>query len=281
LECSHEDCKKVFKTSRRLKEHENGHNRISVFLNLPCELCGRCFKNSGALKKHHLTHSIASFPCTLCGKKVKTKGSLESHMLTHNSRKIYQCDKCPRQYPRNDTLKRHMKIIHVKMRPYPCDKCDKSFFQKVDFSNHKEVHLNLQLNCRTCSKVFSTKRFLADHERYHTTKQGRKEAECNICQKKLFDENSLKRHNKLVHEDFKPFECSICQKRFAIIGLLNSHKKDVHSEMLKCPRCPRTFRKEHLKDHILRSHSGELRKEEQENNFEYLKLQLKRANQVP
>ena len=56
---------------------------------------------------------------------------------------------------------------------------------------------------------------------------GIKKAECEVCNKKFFDNCKLKKHMR-VHTGERPFSCSICDKTFVQKKDLKNHEEKLH-----------------------------------------------------
>jgi len=105
--------------------------------------------------------------------------------------------------------------------------------------------------CEICSDPFTDQAALENHRLRHTNNN-----KCNLCNKALRDEHTLKCHIKTVHAE-KTLSCNVCQKKFPHKGVLNAHKK-THSDLtFSCKLCSQTFKNSsYLKKHV-RAHSGE------------------------
>jgi uncharacterized Zn-finger protein len=68
------------------------------------------------------------------------------------------------------------------------------------------------LKCLTCFKTFARKYYLKTHERI--IHQNLKPFACQNCSKKFGKERHLKIHVQMVHEKLKPFECQFCSSKF-------------------------------------------------------------------
>ena len=91
--------KEIFKT-HMANTHGSGVQEATV----PCEICGKMFKNKYNLKNHvklaHGGKGAVDFPCDLCGKSFRSKASLEYHHKIHSGEYPYTCDECGNGYMR-------------------------------------------------------------------------------------------------------------------------------------------------------------------------------------
>ncbi|XP_068112258.1 gastrula zinc finger protein XlCGF48.2-like isoform X2 [Hyperolius riggenbachi] len=116
-------------------------------------------------------------------------------------------------------------------------------------SAHKQM-----FKCSECSRCFTRRQALQQHERIHT---GEKPFLCSECGKCFTHDSSLMRHRK-GHAGIKPFLCTECGKSFSLKENLTSHMK-IHlgGELFPCFECGKLFKyKSYLVDHH-RIHTGE------------------------
>jgi hypothetical protein len=103
------DCKLTFKTEWHLKRHLEGHD----VKDYSCQICGKNFKNAGALKQHGFVHKEArDFQCEICEKGFKSPSSLRLHKHTvHNNEKPFKCSICGKGFKQKSGMKSH-ELIH-------------------------------------------------------------------------------------------------------------------------------------------------------------------------
>lgn len=76
--------------------------------------------------------------------------------------------------------------------------------------------------CLECSKRFTTKGHLKDHEDMRHKDDRR--FQCDICQEK-FHRNSILKIHLRKHSKEKPYKCTLCDKSFSESGNLRTHIK--------------------------------------------------------
>ena len=120
----------------------------------------------------------------------------------------YECDICERTFLSIPSAKYHIKK-HYNKKP-KCDICDKELFSIKYLRRHLA---SCHLECKTCNKTFKTKERLDGHiKRVHQHKEP--EAECKLCQARVSDVATLKKHMDQVHYGKKLLKCDYCEKRF-------------------------------------------------------------------
>ncbi|EDO35502.1 predicted protein, partial [Nematostella vectensis] len=158
---------KHFGQKRNLKRHVD-HLSISFYL---CEECEKEFPRKDNLVRHVKTvhrkkklllsydHAGSKkqvpiapthgkrlrkvFQCVECGKEFPRKDSLVRHVKTvHRKEKLstllqrYKCKECRQCFHRYDYLQRHIKVVHRRDRPFSCEHCDKSYGHMTDLRKH-------------------------------------------------------------------------------------------------------------------------------------------------
>ncbi|CCE62746.1 hypothetical protein TPHA_0D01050 [Tetrapisispora phaffii CBS 4417] len=68
----------------------------------------------------------------------KTRGRKPSPIL--DSSKQFGCDYCERRFKRQEHLKRHVRSLHMCVKPYACHICDKKFSRSDNLSQHIKTH---------------------------------------------------------------------------------------------------------------------------------------------
>ena len=159
------------------------------------------------------------FKCNDCGSSFIGKGDLKRHInVIHLKLKHYECDQCNKSFTQESNLKVHINAIHLKLEPYECDQCKKSFAHKHYLQQHVNlVHVRLY-ECEQCKKSFSDKRRLEQHaKKVHMN--------CTVCDFTSVFEKNLKIHLKTVHQKARTHKCDQCKKSFSLKRHLNTHMK--------------------------------------------------------
>ena len=115
--------------------------------------------------------------------------TMEKHEDTKSNAKCHECEHCEKKFKLIGILTRHLTKVHgfeSDKSDFVCDKCSKIFTSKKNLAQHiKQTHENLRLHeCDSCEKTFKRKPHLVDHK-------------------------------ALKHEPWK-FKCETCSKEFAL-----------------------------------------------------------------
>ena len=163
----------------------------------------------------------------------------------------YLCKECGRRFTVHCNLKQHIQSMHIKDKPYKCIHCGLGFIRKDKLREHQRIHTGEKpYQCTHCKQKFARKQSLNKHIKMHI---GWK---CRFCSKIFESESQLKSHKTLMHKGVDAetgtkwfeFGCNLCQKRFYTQDLLRKHVK-LHNAF-PCDKCLYIFEEEEaLKQH--------------------------------
>ena len=187
------------------------------------------------------------------------------------------------------SLKKHVKTVHEKIKAFKCDHCGKCFATKQNMKVHIEnVHLDASNStCDQCGKMFKTVSYLEKHVKMVHEIQDLASYKCDQCSKTFGTSSNLKRHIKTTHEmpkinlgskncpkencNFEAttaagllkhlkshVECDKCGKMFSgsdakksLKRHLKSHEKVTVTGPFKCDTCDETYPcKSYLERHV-------------------------------
>ncbi|KAF7272150.1 hypothetical protein GWI33_015045 [Rhynchophorus ferrugineus] len=246
-----------------------GNKRPYVFRKGPpytCITCDASFQCYDDLKKHKIEtkHKKAlKFICPFCQRRHDAYSKYLEHVRTHTGEKPNKCPTCGKYFNFKTDLKRHM-IMHMDVKPYICRFCNKGFTRRQYLTDHERKHTGEQLLCLFCGRGFHSYSTLSYHEKTHKGPPGcvrdpmskDKLFQCQICDKVLLTEQTLKAHT-LLHGP-RNFSCEICGKTYISKNRLQDHIRFSHQETkYSCNICNKEYKqKSGLEVHI-KSHYGQ------------------------
>jgi KRAB domain-containing zinc finger protein len=196
-----------------------------------CDICGKRFRESHAIRQHVKTHlkpehrlkRIKNCECDFCSKRFYNKEYLRLHMMRRHiiKEKLFKCNQCPYSGKNKYYLAQHM-AVHNK--PFKCTKCDQVFSQKRNLDYHLKRHELPEVKefvCY-CSKTFKSSGALKSHKIFmHKEKPtGERTFKCKTCDYAATTSVVLQRH-EATH--LKQFKCHNCNKSFSLNKDLKYH----------------------------------------------------------
>lgn len=129
-----------------------------------CEVCSKCFAQSGSLVAHMRTHTgVKPYVCNVCSRAFTKSTYLQLHMRTHSGEKPYICQYCSRAFARANTLARHI-TMHTGEAKYHCQICTKSFRRLTSLNEHTYTHTGQRpYACKLCTKRYNNAGSLYAH----------------------------------------------------------------------------------------------------------------------
>ncbi|KPJ05379.1 PREDICTED: zinc finger protein 501-like isoform X1 [Papilio xuthus] len=132
---------------RREKEKRQKKNVVKDYFNsknVVCEVCGKRYASNAALRYHQRVHTgERPYHCTECPKTFTMPLFLQIHLRTHTGERPYKCTSCPKAFSNKAALLRHDRV-HTGIKPYMCPHCKKTFTQSNSMKLHvKTVHLKM------------------------------------------------------------------------------------------------------------------------------------------
>ena len=151
-------CDKDFKTKIQLAKHtKKYHEMIKDF---KCDKCMMTFFSSNGLQSHikDIHEKENRYPCELCSSTFSRPWSVKQHVkLRHEGKKV-ACDRCGKMMA-EDCLRKHVDLVHDKIKNFVCKSCQKPFLTKPGLRDHeKKYHEKVKEHkCHLCEKEFHTK----------------------------------------------------------------------------------------------------------------------------
>jgi KRAB domain-containing zinc finger protein len=230
-------CCLVFTDRKLFTEHTENHpqvNKVQIVDKDPtkkfsCGVCKKSFKMSSTLKDHERTHTGSKpYKCSICGRGFSQNTNLKQHLRRHTQIKPFKCtfDDCESSFVSKGELDSHTRK-HTGDHPFKCDQCELSFTTSSSMVKHKRIHSGeKRYACEFCSLRFTALGTLRNHERTHT---GEKPHKCQFCSRAFTQKSDLSAHER-THTGDRPYVCNVCNSAFHQSGTLKSHMK-IHSRL--------------------------------------------------
>lgn len=191
-------------------------------------------------------------------KKRRIKLTMDRPWRKRPGEKIYQCEKCPKIFSREASLKFHNKVHNGNNDSHACTVCGMVFQKLTKLMKHRiEIHKDI-LKCPHCESQFTNIHNYQFHVRIHT---GEKSYKCDECGKMFTHPTNLRVHQQR-HKEEKPFMCGYpnCGKTFFTLGNLKSHRY-VHTggkrKPYECEICGNRYIQKSTLDTHMVVHTGE------------------------
>ena len=155
-------------------------------------------------------------------------------------------------------LKRHIRIVHEKVKNYACEECEYRAGTRWDLDRHaNRAHGKAKVwSCEKCDFTTEGYKQLRQHVKSDHEKE---EKTCKYCGEEFQGKFNLDRHVKQVHQRVKDYACEECEYRAGTRWDLGLHVKQIH-EKAKCKRCDFTAEgAKQLRQHVKNHHGKEER----------------------
>lgn len=200
---------------------------------LACEICGKLYSTSNAVKKHiDAIHSNIKYDCNECGKTFSDQSYYAYHVRGHKT--TFTCQTCPLTFSHQAHYRRHLKVCQKPRRTWVCDVCGKKLASNSTLGLHKRMHTGEKpFKCQICGRSFARQATYKDHLLTHARK---KPHTCPTCGKGFTQRTActvhMRSHNS-CSESAKSRTCCICGSEFSTLGQLRAHLVKTHNaEML-------------------------------------------------
>ena len=175
------ECKVVFRTEAKLKEHVCGITNPSISVQKDettiCPSCGLSFPTHAAFQNHH--HRVhlqeQKFECQHCEAKYYSRAQLRKHIRDRHENRVKEpaiCDVCGKVFGSNNKMKFHKATIHdgtkKKKKTFKkCKICETKFSTVSSLRKHSfEIH-NVEVPwpypCTHCDRGFERNPLLMKH----------------------------------------------------------------------------------------------------------------------
>lgn len=193
-------CAKMFRSQPALEKHfANNHLSDKKFA---CATCGKSFKKLTILKQHEDIHNPIKIyvQCELCNTMMQVK-SLKLHMdIKHGERykdKNHVCQ-CGKAFRYRKQFEKHFEAVHDKVNRgiiYPCPDCDKHFNRRNELREHSFDHYDGKIfNC-DCGMKFKKQKLLTIHSAVHKNNKW----PCDVCALTFQTRGGRRKHQTKFH----------------------------------------------------------------------------------
>ncbi|CAO1424697.1 unnamed protein product [Diamesa tonsa] len=150
-------CDKQFKRKSSLRKHQYAHEGKYKY---KCEDCDKEFIDKTKYVAHKNNHIKATpFKCEECGKGFASATYLKRHFVVHSDDFPYQCSICDQKFKWMTSYQLHQTSVHNQSKIiYECNHCLKQFYNQRILERHQRIHLTTKYKCLLCDKVQSNRK---------------------------------------------------------------------------------------------------------------------------
>ncbi|XP_040575377.1 zinc finger protein 711 [Lepeophtheirus salmonis] len=229
---------------------------------LHCNLCKLVFTESRDLARHTLNF-VTRNTCCLCQKSFPTSAKLTIHHRRHIREKPFECEFCFKTFTHSNTLNRH-RIIYcdaVRQRckdllgeeisnallPPPLRAAERRAIEAPKTTLPPpcpKLSPRSETQCKVCDKEMFDSESLQNHVDFYLGSRT-----CCRCSKVLGNRSKLLTHHR-SHTKELPYSCSYCSKKFSETSTLRKHEATHGEKKFVCGDCGKSFvRKDYLVKH--------------------------------
>ena len=189
-----------------------------------CDYFGKLSHIKPHLRKDHPEKlpkkALEKWTCQYCGKIFLWAGGMRKHIkIVHLKITSFTCELCGKIFVREDSFRKHIHI-HAKVRPFKCTHCERGFNTNSRKNTHERTHMGIfNFSCAYCSKQFTTNMIKIQHERIHT---GEKPYLCTMCGKAFSVQTRLDNHVR-THTNENPYRCPMCANNYRYLRTYRNH----------------------------------------------------------
>lgn len=142
------------------------------------------------------------------------------------------CEICERKFVNGKTLSKHVKSVHLKIKPFICNVCGFKCSRKSVLEIHVRQHKGEKpLACNICPFQTRDQSSLKQHKKRHQS-QSNRNYKCVACEYTSIQTSNLKTHIRIKHpERYIDISCDLCSFVTVNSKTLEAHKSD-HSKGL-------------------------------------------------
>lgn len=228
------DCNSEYCVVKKYQEYQIEEDIARLYHHFTCELCKKSFKTSTLLKNHqNIDHK------SFCSEYIEyALGNQHQQQLQANG-KSFKCVDCRKRFSYKSSLSAHRRIHKAPDSKFQCNCCGKHFKWKSNLIAHLAIHELQKFICDLCKKTYDTLDRLEDHRKNHNNLTN----QCRYCEKAFSNRYKVNYHIRQKHHNIAPWQCQFCSESFATATKFRSHIYEIHdaSKPFACEKCDRTF----------------------------------------
>ncbi|XP_063406813.1 zinc finger protein 91-like [Mytilus trossulus] len=265
-------CGYSFRSQYSVDLHTSKHHGEAEKKKPVCIFCSKKFLRKRFLrihqfKAHGILHpDVKQYKCDAegCIKIAYTATELRQHKRNHTAEKRFPCQQCNFVCAHRHRLLRHVRTVHLQLKPALCESCGKSFTTEQHMKEHiRRYHTNdyYELQCDYCSFQCGVRNQLQTHVwNQHQMKMAgdsRQYYQCDRCPYQTPLKCKFNNHMN-GHNNIRNYVCDQCDSRFVTSSTLRTHKQWKHSSKEEdkiCSHCGyKTKTSNKLNEHIRVQH---------------------------
>lgn len=240
--CNYPECNKAYMSNCHLKRHMKTHSTIKKLY--MCKECSVYISTVHNLRRHYNEiHDHSKLTCKECNATFAKKYQLKAHMAVHASI-LYTCDQCNKKFVNIVKFERHKKSHEKARKEYPCTmpECNEVFGKWQLLWAHLKTQHVYDHKCKTCGKVFLSKRHLKIHSEVHMENRSVIPCPYEKCPRVYYFKKNLTAHIRAYHLEEK-YECDICKIKITTKRRLREHIQKLHMSEKKIKQIKKLQRK--------------------------------------
>uniref|UniRef100_A0A182WC40 C2H2-type domain-containing protein n=1 Tax=Anopheles minimus TaxID=112268 RepID=A0A182WC40_9DIPT len=220
---------------------------------LRCPVCEKRFVYTVHVFKHLQTHRLnktLDISCRMCDKKFVNTSQRSVHEALHLKKETYEeedelevnekprwyaerrCNICKHMFSNSKILSKHIKTVHLKIKPFVCNVCGYKCARKATLNIHIRQHSGLKpLTCKSCTFRTADPSALSYHERRHRNERA---YQCKTCGIKVVQPSALRCHIQSQHpQEYQQMKCTLCDYASINAQNLKRHQANHKAGLIK------------------------------------------------
>lgn len=317
------DCNKHFLDPSHLRKHRSIHEIMQPGKKYSCNHCSKSFSTSQDFLSHLKSHigtdagsetevkgesPSQSFICPVCNKGFISAAELIGHFPAH-PQNVFECQSCKMSFPSGEKLEQHeccpqkpgspikladfhhqsttvgaetLNLSAETSAPsssstveeedvdvtgedlHQCSMCSKQFSSKSGLLEHQNKE-HLKRKPQSGGEKLTKRQRLEEHEQMHvkksltcsTTQSSEKKLKCSQCHSKFNTLKELSLHLRMhAEKDVGEHRCDMCYKSFRQLSLLKQHRESHMGQVVyECDECDKAFAFPHLLEEHQKTHA--------------------------